>query len=183
MTPIRPWVGEHYERGIHGRRLLLLGESSYHRSAQRDEDYSNIICENVQDCVFNGSVPFFTKVAKILAMSSGATAFSQDGVRDVWRHIAFTNYIQTVLYDARQEPTEADWATGRPVLTDQLATLRPDVLIILGSRLAGRVQWIAEASPSTTVAAIAHPSSYGFSYEKWVPTLEQAIHGRAAQAT
>jgi len=43
-----------------------------------DADYSNIVCENVDECAINERVRFFTKAAKLVLMAAGV----QRGARD-----------------------------------------------------------------------------------------------------
>ncbi|HZX94569.1 MAG TPA: hypothetical protein VFE90_08630, partial [Myxococcales bacterium] len=53
-------------------------ESNYHRADVPDADYSNIVCENVDECAINERVRFFTKAAKLVLMAAGV----QRGARD-----------------------------------------------------------------------------------------------------
>src|SRR4051794_2363590 len=125
MGTIRPWVGRNYSEGVDGKRVFLLGESNYHRTDKPDDDYSNIVCENVRDCAINGRVRFFTKAAKVVLMAAGASRVSREQVVDLWNRVVFTNYIQNVFNSDRVRPSPEDWLLGRAVLTAQVAEHRP----------------------------------------------------------
>jgi hypothetical protein len=182
MGTIRPWVGDHYADGVGGTRVLLLGESNYHKTDKPDDDYSNIICENVEECAINGRVRFFTKVAKVVLMASGASGVSRDQVVDLWNRVIFTNYIQKVFKSDRVRPSAEDWPLGRAALSEELAKHRPDVIVVMGLDLASHLKWLREVAPNVTVATIAHPSSFGFTYAKWVPRVKEAFALASASA-
>jgi hypothetical protein len=70
---INPWRGDRYEEGFAGRKVLVCGESNYDpRPQDQWDDHSDLVIENVRDCVFsNGSVAFFTKTARLLLRATG----------------------------------------------------------------------------------------------------------------
>lgn len=173
MGMIQPWVGEHYSEGVLGRRVLLLGESNY--SKEPGDDYTEIIRENVQDCVFKGSVRFFTKVAKLLLLATGASRVTRDQVRDLWHHVAFTNYIQKVYQSDRVRPSPDDWTEGRTALEVCLRMHQPHIVIVMGLELATHLEWLPAVEPELAMATIAHPSSFGFSYARWVQPVEEVF--------
>lgn len=41
--------------------------------------------------------------------------------------------------------------------------------------LAAHLDWLRESQPQVAVVAIAHPSSFGFAYDKWVPRVREAF--------
>lgn len=168
---IRPWVGTNYEQGIDGKRVLLLGESNYDKATVRDADYSDIVCENVRDCAINGRVRFFTKTAKLVLKAAGRERISRDDIIDLWQRVLFTNYVPTVFASDRVRPSEDDWSLGRPALLQVLETHSPGVIVALGLALGSRLDWLSDAAPAVKVAAVAHPSSFGFKYERWTPVV------------
>ena len=161
---------------------MLLGESNYHKTDKPEGDYSDIICENVKECAINGRVRFFTKVAKVVLMASGASSVSRDQVVDLWNRVIFTNYIQKVFKSDRVRPSAEDWPAGRAALSEELAKHRPDVIIVMGLDLASHLQWLPEVAPGVAIVAIAHPSSFGFTYAKWVPRVREALVSPSASA-
>lgn len=183
MTTIRPWVGSNYQEGVRGRRVLLLGESNYDKAKVRETDYSNIVCENVQDCAINGRVRFFTKTAKLVLTAAGRERVSRGDIVDLWQRVLFTNYVPTVFTSDRMRPNEDDWSLGRPVLLRVLEMHKPDVLVALGLALGSRLQWLSEAAPRVAVAVVAHPSSFGFRYKSWTPVVARALRSDARRST
>jgi hypothetical protein len=182
LGTIRPWVGNHYADGVLGKRVLLLGESNYDKAAKPQSDYSDILCENVRDCVFNGRVGFFTKAAKLVLMGTGATHISRQQVLDFWDRVLFTNYIQRVFRSDRARPSPEDWELGRPALSEVVSEHRPDIVIVMGLELRSHLDSLLDVAPDVGVIAVAHPSSFGFKYDKWVPTVRDAfaLHGRGS---
>jgi hypothetical protein len=182
---IQPWVGEHYSGGVLGACILLLGESNYHKTNTPDADYSQVVRDNVLDCVFkgNGSVAFFTKAAKIVLMAAGVEAISQREVRDLWNRIAFTNYVQKVLPGSRVRPAPEDWEHGRDVLSSVLAEHRPDVVIALGSGLTSHLTRLRDERPALVVVGVPHPSSFGFTYGSCIPQVRKALARSGSRTT
>jgi hypothetical protein len=125
----------------------------------------------VRDCVFDSSVRFFTKVAKTVLLATGDAAISRDRVRDLWQHVTFSNYAPTVFRSDRQRPSPEDWQLGREALGEQVAEYRPEVIIVLGLELASHLDWLPAVALDVAVVAIAHPSSFGFKYDRWVPAV------------
>lgn len=46
-----------------------------------DADYSNIVCENVDECAINERVRLFTKAAKLVLMAAGVQRVARDDKR------------------------------------------------------------------------------------------------------
>lgn len=179
MFTIRPWVGKHYAEGVHGKRLLLLGESNYHRADVLDDDYSNIVCENVQACAIEGRVRFFTKAAKLVLMASGMTDISRESIVDLWHRVLFTNYVQKVFKSDRVRPEKEDWTAGQPSLLQLLTEHRPQVVLAFGVGLGSHLGWLQDAAPYVATVCVAHPSSFGFRYDEWVSRVSDALGDQA----
>jgi hypothetical protein len=175
MQVIRPWVGRNYPESVSGNRVLLLGESNYDKSDEPETDYSNIVCENVEQCAINGRVRFFTKTAKLMLMAEGASLVSREQCVALWNRVAFNNYVPTVFKSNRVRPSPEDWLLGREALSAQVAEHRPDVVVALGLELGSRLGWLHEVAPEVNVVVVAHPSSFGFRYSQWVPRLATAF--------
>jgi hypothetical protein len=163
-----------------GKRVLLLGESNYDPSDTPTDD-PNIVRENVENCVFKGSVRFFTKAAKLVLMAAESTSGSREQVHDLWHRVAFTNYVQRVLRRARERPLPDDWTSARPALLKVLADHKPDVIVAMGLHLGSHLEWVHTVAANVALATVAHPSSFGFTYEKWVPQVKQAFLARGAR--
>jgi hypothetical protein len=177
MWTIRPWVGRSYAEGVLGKRVFLLGESNYHKTDKRDDDYSNIVCENIEACAINGRARFFTKAAKVVLMAAGIRQVSREQVVDLWHRVAFTNYVQKVFESDRVRPSPEDWQFARAALSGALAAHRPEVIVAFGLELASHLTWLRDVAPDVKVVGLAHPSSVGFKYDRWVPVVAGAFAG------
>ena len=144
----RPYVGEKYETGINGKKIMVVGASFY---------CTKIDCPYFADCTdvvtkdsskYDKICPEY--VAKNLLLSEEpwheigngyrtykifANFISQyvDGCNcdDVWNHLAFTNYVQFILPTKntyKSYLSERDFNAFIEVLTE----LKPDIVISWG---------------------------------------------------
>lgn len=138
QVKFRPWVGKYYRnRGWHGRRLLVLGESHYSRSKAANRD-RRLTQRWVRSCLSgdDGS-SFFTLVAELV---HGRRDIDDASWCRAWDSIAFYNYVQSVVIPGpRVPPTEQQWAAAQRPFIAVLQSLRPDGILVLGKRLWSRL--------------------------------------------
>lgn len=163
---IKPWVGELYKEGFGGLKLLIVGESNYDRNYSADNDYSEILIDNVQKCVFKENVKFFTMVANLASQAIDDSLTK----KEIWNRIAFHNYIQAVLDGPKVRPDVTMWEEAQEAFQAVLHSIFPDFVIVLGKELGSYIYL-----PDIEHCIINHPSSGGFSYSDWVPVIKDAI--------
>ena len=122
---------------------------------------------------------------------------------DFWQSVAFYNFIQEFVAGPRMHPVPEAWRSARPAFEAVLEALRPQALLILGARLwnnlpnseleslhseregpqlrAGELSgksWLYLLPDSSKVlaAGIHHPSSVGFSWERWHPVVSALLN-------
>lgn len=130
-----PFVGQHYDRGIDGARVLLLGESHY---ATPEEATRDLTLREYKDCeqerapeVRQAWPIFFRRLDQIVTRDEAPTA---DVAAEAWSHVAFGNFVQKVVGTSPQARPDAEgWETGRRAFPALLAKLRPNVVLVLGS--------------------------------------------------
>lgn len=163
-----PWVGDKYRsEGLHGVRVLALGESHYAESGQANRIFTS---EVVRKYVFEGRAAYFTKVAKLLIGLGSGEYITDKMLHDTWSRIAFYNYVQQMLPAPRVRPTEAMWQEAQHIFPSVVAQLQPQLIVVMGKHLRERF----EAPQGIEVCFTEHPSSSRFSYQPWSEYIQVA---------
>ena len=142
-----PFVGEKYEEGIRGKKILVLGESHY----CGDLDCSKCPkCEraNMQPCcrditkdvmheyIINYSGEKYEQTFLCFERAfSGKVLKTQEEREEFWNHVAFYNYIQNAQSGPRRTPHIANPEDCAEAFKTILETLMPDAVIVWGDRL------------------------------------------------
>ena len=163
-----PWIGKHYEASCFGIRLLVLGESHYHD----DPRYSD--CHFTQEVVHTlgqtERARFFTVTAKVLY---GSSAWISDDARSkIWEHVAFYNFVQSVVSRPRVPPAFVQWCAAQAPFATVLQSLKPHAVLILGWRLSDH---LAKRPENITFKKTIHPSSGRFRYENAIPAFKKLL--------
>ena len=187
-TSIRflPWIGPEY---VPGRGLLLLGESHYSKNVDEPREFTHQLTAGYLDGKMRHR--FWTRAARLIE----GRPSSSDQARQIWRGVAFFNYVQEIVGPgARQRPSEASWQASEAPFRAVLAALRPAHLLVLGTELWRRLP-AGEGSASVELAAerhpvrfyreaagrvvramfVRHPASFGFSWRKWHPVVAALV--------
>ncbi len=141
-----PWIGKDYEKGgFRGKKILVLGESVYcgeKCSPCEGCDLFTLDCVNTyinndmydKDGKFRKWTNTYNKFESALV---GERVQIEDREK-VWNSIAFYNYFQTALDEARQ-PLGGDLEFDRAAncLVQILKQLQPQGVIVWGKRLWG----------------------------------------------
>lgn len=181
-----PWVGKEYQKGIQGKRVLILGESHY--CADPAEAIPTLTQDIIKDLFDKHSVhePYkntYTKFAKALA---GTDLDFEDKER-IWNMVAFYNYVQTPISGARVSPTPQEFQNSDDAFFETLEQLQPEYVIVWGKRMYDNLPnqgvkgtylkakgedsletWTYTLNNGNTVKllGITHPSA-GFSWDWW----------------
>jgi hypothetical protein len=186
---VLPYVGQDYGREKPwGVSVLILGESHYHPERLNPE----FTCEVVQAVIDGANYPFFTKV---VGSFYGAWP-DHDLRRQFWKSVAFYNFIQeTVGAKPRIRPTDQMWRNAGPPLEEVLIQHEPGFVLVLGKQLWENLPIPLKRGPLVTLGdgqsresrlyfndagyaftfGINHPSSGGWTYEKWTPWVQAAV--------
>ena len=161
-----PWVGAHYGRESRfGVSLLLLGESHY--DEDQDCSDSGLTQEVVRTWGQQRRARFFTVIAKVLRGSEGW--IDDDARSEIWEHVAFYNFVQSVVPGPRMPPTFRQWCEAQTPFKSVVQSLEPDAVLILGWRLA---EHILHQPENVSFRTIAHPSSNRVRYEEAIPAFK-----------
>lgn len=170
MRTFDPWIGSKYRsEGLHGVRVLVLGESHY---GEAGKERSNFTTDVVRELGQTDRHRFFTNIQKVL-LGMGPGWVSDEERANFWEHVAFYNYVQQFVGDtARVRPSNDLWDQGAAPFLMTLEELKPQVLVVLGVALEARLPSLPE---SLTVCRLPHPSSFGFSVAEWRPAVQAAL--------
>lgn len=152
-----PWVGENYSR--QSPKLLILGESHYKRDgADRDTFTQEVI--RSWAIGEQGSRKFFTTIAKVLTGNLDGYLSKVEKAK-FWNEVAFYNYVQEVVDDPRDRPTDVMWEKAQKPFLEVVNSLSPDIIIVLGGHLSYHVNKTKDRLPITHFCHWWHPSSFG----------------------
>ncbi|HEY5043465.1 MAG TPA: hypothetical protein VIK53_15850 [Verrucomicrobiae bacterium] len=172
MRTFDPWVGNRYAtEGIGGKRLLILGES--HHGGETC-NYSTFTSQVIRDEAVGEKSHkrrnFFGRAHRLIV--GGRGGFSYAKREDFWSRVAFYNFIQSALDNPRDRPTNEMWQTAREPFLDTLRELAPRFMLVLDIELCRNLPPLPDG---ICVCPIQHPSSVGFSYDKWQPKVLSMI--------
>ena len=143
-----PWVGKNYEKGINGKKILILGESHICGGCQGQcgnlqiEDHT---CRHMTDNVIMELISYkkgegikhkrwmntLTKFSNVFA-NKHLTTEEFVGFMD---SILFYNYVQYSTDEARISPTEEEFECSKKAFFEVLTEYKPDLIIAFGDRL------------------------------------------------
>lgn len=134
-----PFVGRHYESGIDGLRVLVLGESHYREdgvdnTAPVTRTFTrNVFGPMAEPRRESGDGRFFPPLDRLL---TGERWPDVTTAAAAWHRIAFCNLVQQFAgIKPGDRPTAAQFRDGaRTLVAHTLPLLRPDVMLVLGRR-------------------------------------------------
>lgn len=183
-----PWVGSNYNKGLHGAKILILGESHYRKDGK---DYSRglnvelISGQANSTGEYPGRYAYWTKIINLVSPSD------IDPHR-FWNSVAYYNYIQEFVgLNPRDRPTKVMWEDAEKPFYKVLSILKPDLILTLGIKLWNSLpcddcsEVDGERDPSyckyiiddhaIIAAKTRHPSSVGFNYSAGRPVVKKGI--------
>lgn len=177
-----PWVGAHYERGIHGLRILVVCESHYgakeHERPTATPEVLKALALGQKHPQATAKLRQHAHFTKIMASILNARKhFSKADRSEFWQSIAYYNFVQEFLPGIRKPPSAAAWEKGEQSFTEVLEVLAPELIVCFSKRNGGRVTALAGGIP---VAVLNHPSSQ-FAYSKVNPIIAEQIEKALAR--
>ncbi|HDR2789149.1 MULTISPECIES: hypothetical protein [Enterobacter] len=165
----RPFVGSKYTNSRYGIRGLVLGESHYADEGEAGKDFTQHV---VTTHAYRAGAPFFSKLTAVLR---GDTSYPTDSERvETWQQVAFYNYVQEIVGDgSRIAPTREAWDAAQAPFFEVVRELKPNVILVLGSRLWEEVPNLPPEYP-VVWCSITHPSG-GMAYTSSITALAESI--------
>ena len=147
--PIDPWIGDQCEAGSRfGCRLLVLGV------ATSVSEGSRLLVGYYREPPVVSS--YFTKVSRMLLVDRRAGAGQR---AEIWRHVAFDNFLRATIDNVKSEADAADWERGNEAFRETVALTRPQRILAVGKMLERADSAIREHG--IPVEYIRHPNGRG----------------------
>lgn len=182
-----PWIGNNYEQGINGKKIVVLGESHYCANIEKDAT-PQITIKVISDLLdpdseHEGYKNTYTKFERALA---GKRLDYSEKIT-LWHSIIFYNYVQEAFSGPRKMPTFEQYANAENAFFELLEQYRPDCVIVWGKRLYNNLPRKGEQGYDIVISGtdsietweytlndgkvikllpIVHPSA-GFSWDYW----------------
>lgn len=195
-----PWVGKDYRTGgIFGRKILVLGESHY--CSERCDGCGTEKCagcysftEDVLKKYLNESFPRKNWMRTFVKFERSLVNHETDWKerREIWNSLAFYNYLQVPMDDARQAGTQQQYKDAEEPFFQVLDSLKPDLMIVWGYRLWDLMpssrwkngnslqiedykvlhgSYFTNEGTAVTTVCIYHPSA-GYSWDFWYKVIQ-----------
>ena len=170
MRTFDPWIGSHHwDKGLSGVRVLLLGESHYGDVGRESSTFTN---EVVREWGQQQRHRFFTITQKLI-LGLGNGWISDRERSGFWERVAFYNFVQSFPGPGpRHRPTNAAWEAASDPFLSTLQELEPQLLVVLGLELSRHLPRIPQR---IRVCIVKHPSSPGFRLREWQPVVSEAL--------
>ena len=189
---IHPFIGSNYNsNGLNGRKILILGESSWH-PGDAPADISKHTQNLANDAIgydngkgYWNTGRFYTRSARIFGFN--ARNYSQRD--EFWNSVAYYNFLQVILSRPKIKPSPEQWQKGEIPFLETLDELTPDYIISFSQRMWKYLPKENEADipnkygifakkaqiGSSVVLGFKHTASFGFKWEQVKEIVEQNI--------
>lgn len=135
-----PFVGQHYDQGVDGLHVLILGESHYAADtsnlAIQEGGERGLTQSEFRDCELNDKPgsrawgSFFRRLDNIVTQQ---LAPDEATAAEKWKHVVYANFVQKPVGSAaRIRPDPRGWDSGRRAFPVLLQRLSPDIVLVLG---------------------------------------------------
>ena len=141
----KPWEGKYYSTGgIFHKKILVVGESHYCGNEDCDGKCGFLVSSD-EDCYefTNNTVkkylsgykdtwtPTYRKFERSLYVNEEGTTTLEDSNK-IWQSIAFFNFLQVAMTEARKSGTPEDYMEGQKAFLEVVDKLQPDLIIVWG---------------------------------------------------
>ena len=149
-----PFVGEQYDKGYLGKKILVLGDSHYCNDMQEKPKCVEAgACTKLPECNeftvnfvnyfleykegvsnFGTGMNSYTKFTNVFLKNKGEPVSNKE-VLEFWNSIIFYNYVQTALEKSRKNPIKKEYDDSQDAFFEVLEEFKPDLVIVWGWRL------------------------------------------------
>lgn len=157
----KPFVGDRYQEGINGKKILVVGASFYCDKTECKFFNQCTSCDRKDSSDFDKMCPVYSEDAKVLHEEPSycvedaprtyrnfagyiAKIIGCDTYADTWDRLAFTNYVQFFLPAKSGEFRETNGSDlserDFDAFYETLAELQPDVVVIWGCVINNRLR-------------------------------------------
>lgn len=188
-----PWIGNRYQDGFNGRRLLVLGESHYD---EWEGDKHVLASDFTRSCVLeainrvNGA-QFWKYIEQVLLNEYRIDGWAPGGGSQLWEALAFYNFVQSPISGGpRSRPGWKQFDESRRPFRAVLEALRPERVLVCGKGLWEGMETVTikedylhddlqayrlEDGTKVWCFATVHPSSGRYSWTRLYPLIKNFI--------
>ncbi len=141
-----PWVGKDYQTGgLFSKKILVVGESHYCGSEDCNgkcgfRDFPEGGCEDfthntIMDYLSGECTDGWTRTFKKFERSLVNKVTSLEDSNRIWHSLAFFNYLQVAMTEARKAGTDEDYKESQIAFYEVIEKLQPELIIVWGMRL------------------------------------------------
>ena len=134
----KPWIGENYKTGgIFKKKILVVGEGHVFggcdfcglKYAKECEDLNTtqVVNEYLNQC--SGK---WTSTYRKFERSLVNKETTPEESNEIWQSIAFFNFLQVAMTEARKSGTNEDYKEGQTAFLEVIENLKPDLIIVWG---------------------------------------------------
>jgi len=136
----KPWVGKYYEKGgIFHKKILVVGESHYCdgcnscglKYAKECEDLNTTKVVNDYLNPSKCSEKWKNTYRKFERSLVNRETTIEDA-EEIWQSIAFFNFLQVAMTEARKSGTHEDYMEGQKAFLEVIDEYQPDLIIVWG---------------------------------------------------
>ncbi|WP_156466588.1 hypothetical protein [Rhizobium sp. Leaf306] len=186
---IEAWIGSSWglpNSCFNGLKLLVVGESTHAAEYPVGSSPTNLLTDTVRDFVENNrNWRFYRILTTFLAGHTASRNVSDEVRHNVWKSIAFRNFVPVVAANYARQPVPAElFLKGGDAHRKFLERYQPEAVLVCGFNTWGWFNlqlnpmapkpWEVERMTNIDnlpCACIKHPSA-GFSYLRWKPALD-----------
>lgn len=132
-----PWIGDDYDHGFMGRKLLVLGESHYCTWGERTHNLRPTITRKCVQEVLNREkgAPLWPNIEQALLNEERTGGWAPSGGACFWHRLAFYNFVQFAVRDSNTSPTRRQFKDSWHPFKAVIEALRPERVLVCGKRL------------------------------------------------
>ena len=193
---IHPYIGDEFSAGLHKKKILILGESSYHPHGQ-PKDIPNHTKNLAQDAIgydegkgdWNKS-RFYTRIARMFGFNARQYAER----KAFWSRVSYYNFLQVILTKPREFVHYDQWINGIDPFKQTINEIEPDAIISFSKRMwdfLPKAKETAIINPYNTfcqqsvfqadsgkcikMLGLYHPTSFGFKWQNEKCLIEEFL--------
>lgn len=139
----RPWVGPDYEKGVRGKKIMILGHCHYCKDGSDGEEFTIKIIEGYIRWIQQGHPlerdekgrikDLWTRTYRAFAKAFLGYESDEDEVSMFWNRVLFYNYVQVSVPSADSKPTAEDYHQAEIGFRTVLAQYEPDIIFVWGN--------------------------------------------------
>lgn len=136
----KPWIGDNYDTGIFGKKILAIGESFYcseedikklpEGTSMTDKIVTDYLA--IRDGKYRENDGGWTNTYLKFERSLQGEETTPEDSRKIWNSIAFYNYLQVPMSGARESGSLIDYKNAENAFFEVINELQPDLIIVWG---------------------------------------------------